>query len=74
MSNTFTTGLPVEDIHVLYKDTSNSENFQFFITETEKSGIHYKEAIENQDGEKASKANEVRWICGSEQKTESSCF
>ena len=47
LSNTFTTSLPVDDIDVLYKDTTNGENFQHFIAETEKSGIHFKKATEN---------------------------
>lgn len=59
LSNTFTTSLPVDDIHVLYKDTSNSENFQYFIAETEKSGIHYKEASENLDGQQQVKQMKV---------------
>jgi ABC-2 type transport system permease protein len=52
LSNTFTTSLPVDDIDVLYKDTSKSDNFQFFMAEVEKSGITFKEATEKIDGEK----------------------
>jgi ABC-2 type transport system permease protein len=51
LSNTFTTSLAVDDIDVLYKDTSDSTNFQFFIAEVEQSGIHFKEAAETTDGE-----------------------
>ncbi|MFL6555523.1 MAG: ABC transporter permease, partial [Bacillus sp. (in: firmicutes)] len=31
LSNTFTTSLPVDDIDVLYKDTTNGESFPHFI-------------------------------------------
>ncbi len=52
LSNTFTTSLPVDDIDVLYKDTTQGEYFQRFMTETEKSGVHFKKATGNIDGEK----------------------
>jgi ABC-2 type transport system permease protein len=52
LSNTFTTSLPVDDIDVLYRDTTQGEYFQRFMTETEKSGVHFKKATENIDGEK----------------------
>ncbi len=46
LSNTFTTSIPVNTIQVLYKDTTKTEYFQHFITEAEKSGIHFKKAAE----------------------------
>lgn len=52
LSNAFTTSLPVDDIDVLYRDSTESGNFQFFMSEVEKSGIHFKEATDQIDGEK----------------------
>ncbi|MEH7335333.1 ABC transporter permease [Neobacillus drentensis] len=47
LSNTFKDGLPVDDIHVLYQDTSHSENFNQFISAAEKSGIQFQKVTEN---------------------------
>ena len=52
LSNTFTTSLRVDDIDVLYKDTTKGESFPHFITEAEKSGLHFKKATGSIDGEK----------------------
>ncbi|KKI89067.1 ABC transporter permease [Bacillus sp. SA1-12] len=52
LSNTFTTSLPIDDIQVLYKDTTKGQYFSQFITEMEKSGIHFEKAGENMDAEK----------------------
>lgn len=52
LSNAFTTSLPVADIDILYKDKTESGNFQLFIDEVEKSGIQFKEAKDPIDGEK----------------------
>lgn len=52
LSNAFTTSLPVDDIDVLYRDSTERGNFQFFISEVEKSGIHFKEATDQIVGEK----------------------
>ncbi|WP_223590063.1 ABC transporter permease [Neobacillus bataviensis] len=47
LSNTFGDSLPVDDIHVLYQDTSQTENFNQFIKTAEKSGIHFQKVTEN---------------------------
>ncbi|MEH7076676.1 ABC transporter permease [Neobacillus drentensis] len=52
LSNTFTTSLPVDDIDVLYKDTTMGEYFGHFISEAEKSGLHFKKVTGFIDGEK----------------------
>ncbi|WP_312473707.1 ABC transporter permease [Neobacillus sp.] len=52
LSNTFTTSLPVDDLHVLYKDTTQGRSFQQFITVAEKSGIHFKKATDKMDGKR----------------------
>ncbi|MCM3117161.1 ABC transporter permease [Neobacillus sp. MER 74] len=52
LSNTFTTSLIVDDIDVLYKDTTNGEFFPHFINEVEKSGLHFTKAAGSTDGEK----------------------
>jgi len=52
LSNTFTTSLSVDDIDVLYKDTTKGEYFPHFITEAENSGLHFKKASETLNGEK----------------------
>jgi ABC-2 type transport system permease protein len=57
LSNTFTTSLPVDDIDVLYKDTSKGEFFPQFIAEVEKSGVHFKKASGSIEAEKEVKQN-----------------
>ena len=52
LSNTFTTSLRVDDIDVLYKDTTKGEYFPHFIAAAEKSGLHFKKATRSIDGEK----------------------
>jgi ABC-2 type transport system permease protein len=52
LSNTFTTSLPVDDLHVLYTDTTKGENFQPFITEVKKSGVHFKKASDETKAKK----------------------
>jgi len=52
LSNTFTTSLPVDDLHVLYKDTTQGGSFQQFMNAAEKSGIHFKKAAEKIDGKR----------------------
>ncbi|MGG1675551.1 ABC transporter permease [Neobacillus sp. NRS-1170] len=46
LSNTFGDSLPVDDLHVLYQDTSQSKNFNQFIDAAEKSGIHFQKVTE----------------------------
>ncbi|MBO0958736.1 ABC transporter permease [Neobacillus sp. MM2021_6] len=52
LSNTFTSSLPVDDLHVLYKDTTQEGSFQQFRAGAEASGIHFKKATEKMDGKK----------------------
>ncbi|WML41348.1 ABC transporter permease [Neobacillus sp. OS1-2] len=52
LSNTFTSSLPVDDLHVLYKDTTQEGSFQQFRAGAEASGIHFKKAADNMDGKK----------------------
>ncbi|WP_284036949.1 ABC transporter permease [Neobacillus sp. 114] len=52
LSNTFTTSLPVDDLHVLYKDTTQEGSFQQFIKAAEKSGMHFKKVTDQVDGKK----------------------
>ena len=52
LSNAFTTSLPVDDITVLYKDTTKNDYLPHFIAEAEKSGIHFKKVTDKVDAEK----------------------
>ena len=52
LSNTFTTSLPVDDLHVLYKDITKGGSFQQFITVAERSGIHFKKVTDKMDGKR----------------------
>ena len=45
LSNTFTTSLRVDDIDVLYKDTTKGEDFPHFIAAAEKSGLGLKKQL-----------------------------
>lgn len=58
LSSTFTNHITIDDVNVLYKDTTNggfSQYFDKFKNEAEKSGIHFKKATTNMDVE-----NEVK--------------
>ncbi|WP_413306590.1 ABC transporter permease [Bacillus sp. 1P10SD] len=52
LSNTFTTSIPVDDLHVLYTDTTKGENFQPFVTEVKKSGVHFKKVTDESKAKK----------------------
>ncbi|PEJ53634.1 ABC transporter permease [Bacillus sp. AFS002410] len=62
LSNAFTTSVPIKDVHVLYKDQSTtgefSKYFNEFVKGTKDSGIHFKKANNNTDGEKEVKRNQ----------------
>ncbi|MGE8203669.1 ABC transporter permease [Heyndrickxia sp. NPDC080065] len=58
LSNAFTTSITIDDMNVLYKDTTNGEFSQYldpFFKAADKSGIHFKKAPSNVDGK-----NEVK--------------
>lgn len=61
LSNAFSTTVPIKDVHVLYKDQSTTGEFsQYFnelIKSTKKSGIHFKKAASNTNGENEVKRN-----------------
>ncbi|WML58885.1 ABC transporter permease [Neobacillus sp. PS2-9] len=52
LSNTFTTSIPVDDLHVVYTDTTKGENFQPFVKEVKKSGVHFKKVIDETKAKK----------------------
>jgi ABC-2 type transport system permease protein len=61
LSSTFTTSITIDDMNVLYKDTTGGEfskYFDDFTTEARKSGIHFKKAGSKVDGKKAVKQSE----------------
>lgn len=61
LSKTFTTSIPIKNVHVIYKDTTtNSEfsnYFKEFVKASSKSDIYFKSASTNQNGEKEVKRN-----------------
>ncbi|MGG3562685.1 ABC transporter permease [Neobacillus rhizosphaerae] len=52
LSNTFTTSIPVDDLNVIYTDTTKGENFQSFVTEVKKSGVHFKKSTDETKAKK----------------------
>ncbi|MDR6121421.1 ABC-2 type transport system permease protein [Bacillus sp. SLBN-46] len=59
LSNTFTTSLPVDDIHVFYTDTTTGENFQHFIAEVKKSEVHFKKFTDQAKAKKEVQQSKV---------------
>lgn len=57
LSNTFSTSIPVQDIHVLYQDQTANSAFRQLISAAKNSGIHFTKVTSQINGKKEVKQN-----------------